>query len=44
METRSYLGMNWNTEDKGLRQENKALIPRIVRGPNSGKNKKANEH
>lgn len=41
-ESRNHLGMKWNTGDKDLRQENKPLIPRIVRGPNSRKNKKAN--
>jgi hypothetical protein len=39
-ESRNYLGMNWNTEDKDLRQEKKSLIPRTVRNPNSRKKKK----
>lgn len=42
MESGSSVGMNWNPKDKGLRQENRPLIPKIVRGPNSVKNKKAN--
>lgn len=42
METGSSVGMNWNHEDKGLRQENRPLIPKIVRGSNSVKNKNAN--
>ena len=42
MESGSSVGINWNPEDKGLRQENRPLIPKMVRGPNSVKNKKAN--
>lgn len=37
MESGSSVGMNWNPADKGLRQENRPLIPKIVRGPNSVK-------
>lgn len=41
MESRSYSGMNRNSGDKDFRQENKPLIPRLVRGSNSRKSKKA---